>query len=169
MLRKHAGQRRRGAHVVECAIVYPVVMLLLIGIMVFAWEVFRYQQLAWLAREGARYASVRGWDYSQDTTANESTSRKAFNINGYSAVSTTDVETYLKSLAEPYLANKISVATTWNTTNATYQETSDNGQARVNTVSVQVTYTWTLDAGLLRNIIGVSVPMSSTSVMPMSF
>jgi hypothetical protein len=48
---------------VESAIVYPVTLMLLIGTMVVGLGNFRFQQLQSLAREGARYASVRGPNY----------------------------------------------------------------------------------------------------------
>jgi len=58
---------------VESAVVYPVTMLLLIGTMVVGLGNFRYQQLQSLAREGARYASVRGPNYVAATGNAEAT------------------------------------------------------------------------------------------------
>jgi len=54
---------RAGATSVEFAMVAAVVLLMLIGLIVMALGVFRYQELARLAREGARYAAVRGTSY----------------------------------------------------------------------------------------------------------
>src|SRR4051794_553938 len=62
------SSRRHGAVLVEAAIVFPVAMLLLLGLVVGGMGIFRYQQVAWLAREGARYASVRGTDYAKDVS-----------------------------------------------------------------------------------------------------
>jgi Flp pilus assembly protein TadG len=45
---------------VESAIVYPVLFLLLFGLIVGGMGVFRYQQVACQAREASRYACVRG-------------------------------------------------------------------------------------------------------------
>lgn len=58
---------RRGATTVEFAIVASTVLLLLIGLIVGALGVFRYQEVARLAREGARYAAVHGATYSRVT------------------------------------------------------------------------------------------------------
>lgn len=58
---------RRGATAVESAVVLPVVFLLVIGLIVGGLSVFRYIQSACLAREGARWASVRGGGYQRDT------------------------------------------------------------------------------------------------------
>src|SRR6059058_5060909 len=61
------GSARRGATSVEFAIVASVVLLLLIGLIVGALGVFRFQEIARLAREGARYAAVRGEKYARTT------------------------------------------------------------------------------------------------------
>src|SRR3954451_16068419 len=58
---------RRGTTAVECALVYPLVFMFCLGLVVGAMGVFRYQELASLARRGARYASVHGYQYSKDT------------------------------------------------------------------------------------------------------
>jgi len=47
--------------------VASVVLLLLIGLIVGALGVFRYQEIGRLAREGARYAAVHGGTYSMTT------------------------------------------------------------------------------------------------------
>jgi len=61
-----ARRRRTGAATVEFAIVGPVALFLLIGFAILATGVFRYQQIAFLAREGARYASTHGAQYRVD-------------------------------------------------------------------------------------------------------
>jgi Flp pilus assembly protein TadG len=64
----HQPSRRRGAALaVEAAFVYPVLLLLLLGLIVGGVAVFRYQQVVCLAQEAARWASVRGGDYQKDT------------------------------------------------------------------------------------------------------
>ena len=77
MVRKQGAARRRGMSVVECAVVYPVTILLLMGTLILGLGVFRYQQLQSLAREASRYASVRGPGYvaaqSGNTEATTST------------------------------------------------------------------------------------------------
>src|SRR3954469_24241004 len=55
--------RRTAAVAVEAAIVYSVFFVLLFGLIVGGIGVFRYQQTALLAREGARWASVHGSDW----------------------------------------------------------------------------------------------------------
>lgn len=58
--------RRTGAATIEVAIVAPVLLLLLIGFTVLTLGVYRYQQIAYLARAGARYASTHGAQYRAD-------------------------------------------------------------------------------------------------------
>jgi Flp pilus assembly protein TadG len=55
--------RRRGAMTVEAAFVIPVVILLVVGVIVGGVSVYRHQQAAFLAREAARWASVRAGQY----------------------------------------------------------------------------------------------------------
>src|SRR5262245_2606677 len=60
--------RRSGTTLVECAIVLPVIFFLLLGLAVGASGVMRYQEVATLAREGARYASTHGYQYRKDAS-----------------------------------------------------------------------------------------------------
>jgi Flp pilus assembly protein TadG len=66
---------RRGVTAVESALVLTLLIVLLMGIVVCGWMVFRHQQVAGLAREAARYASVRAGDY-QRCTAKESPTKQ---------------------------------------------------------------------------------------------
>lgn len=61
-----ARTRRPAAVALEAAMVLFVLMLLTLGTMVGGVGVFRHQQVACLAAEAARYASVRGGDYQRD-------------------------------------------------------------------------------------------------------
>jgi Flp pilus assembly protein TadG len=83
--RKPADRRRRGLSAVECAAVYPVAILLLVGTLIMGLGVFRYQQLQFLARLGARYASVHGPTYASES--------------GQSKASTSTVLAYVKGMA----------------------------------------------------------------------
>jgi Flp pilus assembly protein TadG len=113
---------RRGTSAVEAAVVFPITMLLLVGGMVLGVGVFRYEQLQSLAREGARYASVRGPDY----VASGSGSQMA---------STTDVSNYL---SESGLSAGLSGLTC---TSVTYSSTT-----LPCTVAVTLQYTWSSGA-----------------------
>ena len=58
------ASKRSGTTVVEAAIVFSAVFVLLIGILVAGMGVVRYQEVAHIARETARYASVHGNQYA---------------------------------------------------------------------------------------------------------
>jgi len=55
---------RRGSTLVESALVYPVLFLVLFAIVSLGVGVFRKQQVTHIAREAARWASVHGEDYA---------------------------------------------------------------------------------------------------------
>lgn len=57
---------RRGATLVEMSIVLPVTFFLIIGLVVGVLGVFRYQEVASLARAAGRYASTHGAKYRKD-------------------------------------------------------------------------------------------------------
>jgi Flp pilus assembly protein TadG len=65
--RPETQANRPGATSVEFAMVASTVLLLLIGLIVGALGVFRYQEMGRLAREAARYAAVRGEAFSRAT------------------------------------------------------------------------------------------------------
>ena len=60
----------------ECAFAYPLATLLLIGLIVLGLGVYRYQHVAHLAREAARWAAVRGSSYQKDQSATEPTTQE---------------------------------------------------------------------------------------------
>jgi Flp pilus assembly protein TadG len=66
MIRVHQS-RRSAATTVECAVILPITLFLLIGFVVGGMGVFRYQEVALLAREGARYASTHGAQFRTDS------------------------------------------------------------------------------------------------------
>ena len=135
----HSPRRRRGTHLLECAVVFPLVFLLLFGLLVGALGVFRYQEVASLAREGARYASVRGHEYELRTGRPAATAADVFN----NAISPRAV------ILTP---SQLSSSVTWN---------PDNQQG--STVTVKVSYQWVPEAYL------GGLTLSSTSTTPISY
>lgn len=115
---KYRGKPRRGTTIVECAVVYPVTMFLLLGTLVVGVGVFNYQQLQSLAREGARYASVHGPQYASE--------------KGESVASTSDVQTQVQQLAVGLSGLKC--------TGVSYKPSASSLPC---TVKVTLTYTWT--------------------------
>jgi Flp pilus assembly protein TadG len=136
--------------VVEFAIVAPVTLLLIIGIIVAGLGIFRYQTVAMMAREASRYASVHGSDYAAQTGNAAATADSVY---------TNAILPYATGLD----TSKITYTVTWNTSNAPARAATVNGQSvRVaNTVTVTVNYNWIPEAYLN----GITLSSSSTAVM----
>ncbi len=163
-------RRRRGAHLVECALVCPVVLLMSIGTVVVGLGVFRYQETASLAREAARWASVRGWQYQHD-----------LNPYGLSslpmAATAQDIRAYVasQSVLLDTSSNTLKVDVSWNTDNRQSHTLMDSygtpqldssGNVIVvgNVITVTVTYNWTPELLFVGPI-----ALSSKSSIPMSY
>lgn len=71
--------QRRGVVAVESAFVLPILLTILLAIIVGAFAVFIHQQTASLAREGARYAAVHGFNHSQTTASPTTTGADVYN------------------------------------------------------------------------------------------
>ena len=61
-MRSEPLRRENGQALVEYALILPVLLLLLLGIIEFGVVVFSYDTIANAAREGARYGAVRPGD-----------------------------------------------------------------------------------------------------------
>jgi hypothetical protein len=133
-------------------VVYPSVFLFTLGLVIGAGGIFRYQELASLARRAARYAAVHGTQYAKDT--------------GNPAPTPADI---YNSQVAPYAAaldpSKLSYSITYNTSNDPYRTTIVNGNVVpvANTVTVTLTFQWLPEAFL------GGITLSSTSVMTMSY
>ena len=141
--------RRSAATAVEMAFIAPVFVFLLFALIVGGLGIFRYNQIAHLARQGARYASVRGLDYhtennkpaaTQDSVRNEAIIPNA-------------------SALDP---NSLTVSVTWDKSNAPKQFLPD-GTVRSNYVIVTVSYKW-LPEALIKG-----GTMTCTSKMPVTY
>ncbi len=144
--------KRNATTLVECAVVYPVTFLLLLGLVVGALGMFRYQQVASLARETARYASVHGTHYAKDAGTTAPTPTNIYNA----VIATESVALDLSQL---------SWSITYGTDNNPFHVVIVNGNVTpvTNTVQVTLSYRWVPEAFL------GGVTMTSTSVMPMSY
>ena len=150
---RHAPQRRSGATAVECAFVYPVLFFLVLGLLIGAAGVFRYSQLASLAREGARYASVHGTQYADEMGVTAPTPDQIFN-------------NVIAPMAVGFDTTQMGYSITYNASNAPYYTVLDSNYNVVpvqNTVTVTLTYLW-----LPEWCLG-GITLSSTSVMPMTY
>ena len=143
--------RRRASVTTESIVVVPVLLTLIFATLVGGYGVFRYQQIALLAREGARYASVHGGQYQLETGNTAATSQDVYN-----------------NAIVPYAVNldlsQLSCTVTWNNNNMPYSVNSDYEKPIGNTVTVTVNYNWFPEAYVIGPIV-----LSSTSTMPMSY
>ena len=144
---------RSGTTLVESAVVYPFVILMIFGLMIGGLGVFRYQEMSSLALRAARWASVHGQQWGQDTGNTPSTPTDIYN----SAISPFCV--ILNSANLHY-------SVSYNAANRAASSFIQNGDVKLqtNTVTVTVSYDWVPEA-----LLGTGVTLSSTSVMPMSY
>jgi Flp pilus assembly protein TadG len=109
--------RRSAAAIVEAAIVLPVILFLLYVVFCGAVMVITVDQVDTAAREGARWASVRGWEYQFETKN--------------AAATAADISAYTKT-------QPVTLDTTQMTVNASWDTSNRPG----NYVIVQVIYNW---------------------------
>ena len=150
MIRRKLQSRRRGAALVETAIIMPIAFLLILGTIVAGTGVYRYQQVATLAREAARHAAVHGGQYAAE-----------------SGLAADTAATLLSDIIIPRGVglgeSALTCTVSWNTNNYPYHLSADNGAKITNTVSVTVSYAW------LPEYFFGGLTLTSTSVMPMSY
>ena len=96
----------RGSELMEYAIVLPVLLTFLFGIMDFSRFLYTYHFIAEVAREGTRYAIVRGSTNAGMACATTSTLACDATAG--------NVQSYVQGLAPPGITSgSVSVTTTW--------------------------------------------------------
>lgn len=95
IIRRKYPKNEKGTYLVEFAIVAPAFLFLLFGVMEFGRAIWAYNSIAHAAREGVRFAIVRGEESSQAATAGA-------------------IETYVKSRSG---VGPVQVTTTWQPNN----------------------------------------------------
>jgi Flp pilus assembly protein TadG len=149
---RHRKSSRRGFAATESVVVLPTLMLLILATVVGGYGIFRYQQLSMLAREGARYASVHGGQYQQETGNAAATPQDIYN---------NAVLPYATNLDPALLSYQVS----WNANNMPYNMNNGDYETPTgNTVTVTINYKWFPEVFLVGPIV-----LSSTSTMPMSY
>ena len=151
-MRLAPSSRPRSAVVIlESAFALSVLFFLLLATVVGGYGVFRYQQMAALSREGARYAAVHGAQYAAET--------------GNPAAVAADI--YNHAIL-PYACNldpsKLSYSVSWSQSNQPSQVTSDYEKALTSTVTVTVSYQWIPEVFLAG-----PYTLQSTTTLPMEY
>lgn len=168
MINSRMPRRRQGVAAVEFAVACGVTLVLILGIIVGGLGVYRYQEVAHLAREGARYASTHGGQYKRDGIDKKT---------GVAAISSSDdLRTYLLPKTNLLKAQDLQITVTWS---AAGQFTPSNmpsysdpdptlvppGQKVIyNNVTVTVTYQWYPEVYLFG-----PYNLTSTSTVQMSY
>ena len=176
MLSRYPRKSRKGTTVVESAIVYPSTFLLLLGLIIGGMGIFRYQEVASLARAGARYASTHGAQFRKDNetgagTAGSSSPTVNNNTFWYSVdptqASGTDTswsgDIYDQSIRPNLVSldvNDLQVQVGWPPV-VNQPNSPDNWPG--SRVSVTVTYQWLPELFFIGPI-----TLTSTSTMPIS-
>jgi Flp pilus assembly protein TadG len=173
---------RRGAHIIECAIVYPIVFFLILSTFIGGMGVFRYQQLANAAREATRFASTHGGQYAQENSAaiaagtlptvdkkyiiNNIINPKIFLMDTSQITTTININTPGATSVQVYDWDKTDNYPDGNQGRQTHVATDISGTTYTvtNTVQVTVSYNWMPEWFLTGPI-----NLTSTSVMPMSY
>jgi Flp pilus assembly protein TadG len=154
-----------GATLVETAISISVVLLLIFGVFDFSLAFYTYHYVSDAAREGSRWAMVRG---NKSCTQNS-------NLSGCDATPD-EVATYVKGLGYPGIdsVDYMTVSTTWlsagtlsGTTGQVWSScgTTDTCKAPGNQVQVTVSYNFPLNIPFVNQ---QAFTVSSTSTMVIS-
>jgi Flp pilus assembly protein TadG len=170
----HRRDRRRGASLVEFAMVASLTLLLLIGLVVCSMGVFRYQQTAFLARHAARYAAAHAGQYQQENAAAIAQGTLP-NVNDAYII-----KNVVQANAVCLDPSNLSVAIYINTSSGSFDwdDIANNGArwpyslrtvgttsySETNTVSVTVTYQWFPEWFL-----SGPITFTSTAVMPLCY
>ena len=134
--------REDGRSVVEFALACAVLFGMLFGIVYFSMMLYTYHYISEAAREGSRYAIVRGSTCHANTPG--------LTNCGTTGITNTQLQTYVQDLGYPGIdaANRMTVNTTWYTPSASLSSptvcTTGTCNAPGNIVKVQVIYAFPL-------------------------
>jgi Flp pilus assembly protein TadG len=162
MVNGHQKIQRTGALAVEAALVHPVMLFLLLAIVVGGMGVFRFQQVAGLAREAGRWASVRGSDFQKNTKQTSPTQDQILQQAVVPLLAGMDVNSL--SIQVLWVNQSTGQAIAWDQSSKDPQTLTKTGDYVTNTVRVTITYQFTPAIFILN-----SLQLTSTSELPMTF
>ena len=168
MARFRSSASRQGATVLEFAVIGPLTFLLILGLIVGGLGIFRYQEVAHLAREASRYASTHGGQYKLDGMPTKT---------GVAAIaSASDMQAYVADQAVGMDSSQLSVSISWSAPSTivprnipTYMNTDPTlvppaQKVYQNYATVTVSYQWMPEVLLVGPI-----NLTSTSTVAMSY
>lgn len=141
---------------VETAAVLSVLIIIVMGLTVMSVGTSRYQQVAGLAREAARYASVHGAYYQRDTG------------NAMATANSIYTNAILPRLGD-LDASRLSYSVSWDNANEgpVYLSNASTNTYKVNYVTVTVSYQWQSQA--FPGFASTTRTLTSTSRIPMAY
>ncbi len=147
--------RRRGAVMLEASIIMSVTFMLILGLVIFGLGTFRYQQLASIAREGSRYASVHGASYASDTGQSKCTASGV-----YTAA--------MLPMAVGLDTSQLTYTVTWDDASQSpvYQYSVATNSYYINYVTVTVNYSWQVES--FPGFSARTITLTSSSRVPMA-
>lgn len=160
-MQRSGARRRRGALAVEGALVYGALFCLLYGLIAGGIGVFRYQQVACLAREAARYAAVHGADWQAET--GRACARKDVLTDAVLPL-TAGMAPDALALDLQWVNGTGATASDWDGVAHPPTATTASGSPVANRVRATVRYQWAP-----RWLLAGPLTLSSTSELPMSY
>jgi Flp pilus assembly protein TadG len=161
LLNRRGILREDGRSIVEFAFACAVVFGMLFGVIYFSMALYTYHYISEAAREGSRYAMVRGSTCHANTPG--------LTNCGTSGITSAQLQTYVQDLGYPGInaASNMVVTTTWYTASSTQPTTwtacrTGTCNAPGNIVKVQVAYTYPLSIPFYGK---KTLSMTSTSQM----
>jgi Flp pilus assembly protein TadG len=152
--------RRSGATTLENALVFPIVLFLFLALIVGGIGVFRYQQVACLAQEAARWACVRGCEYQKDADKDSPTGDEV--LQQAVLPLAVGMDPGQISLRLEWVNQAAGTSQDWDSAPKDVKSRNAQGEYVTNTVRATVTYTWA--PGMLMG----PITMTSQCELPMS-
>jgi Flp pilus assembly protein TadG len=159
MIRRKSG-KRRAAVAVESAVVLPVMLVLVLMLIVGGIGVFRYQQVACLAREGARWGSVRGSGWQLETGQTSPTQAEI--LQNAVLPLAVGMDASAITIQAELVNGETGAVTAWDSSRKNPLSLSKINLGVANRIRITVNYNWS--PGVL---LPGSVTMSSVSEVPM--
>jgi TadE-like protein len=146
---------------VEAAVVLPVVLFLLLMLVIGGFGVFRYQQVGMLAREGTRWASVRGSAWQVDTGQKSPTQQEI--LQNAVLPMAVGMDANKITMAAEWIDGQTGAATPWDSSRKSPLGVAKSNQGVTNRIRITINYEWVPGA-----LFPGSIYMNSVSEMPIS-
>ncbi len=153
--------QRHGSLAVETALVFPVMLFLLLALIVGGMGVFRYQQVANLAQEAARWTCVRGGDYQKDNNLGSPTQAQV--LQQVVLPLAVGMDPTQLSLQAQWINQGTNTTQSWDSSPKDVKSINGDGEYVTNTLRMTITYNWS--PGLFLG----SITLTSVCEVPMSY